>query len=70
MMWFWMNIPAAVVFFGAITGIPLAMVLRRPDWGSAKVGTPRVAQAAPAPAGAVYRTEPRVEDLALTGAQR
>ncbi len=30
-LWFWLNIPAAVVFIGAISGIPLWMVLKRPD---------------------------------------
>jgi hypothetical protein len=29
--WFWLNIPAAVVAFSATAGIPLWMVLRRPD---------------------------------------
>jgi hypothetical protein len=33
MSWFWMNVPAMVVFFAAITGIPLWLTLRRPDTG-------------------------------------
>jgi hypothetical protein len=70
MMWFWLNIPLAVVFFGAWSGIPLAMVLRNPDWGSAKVGTPRVRQTQPEPADVVYRAEPRVEAPVLAGTNR
>jgi len=66
MMWFWLNIPLAVAFFGAWCGIPLAMVLRKPDWGSAKVGS-----AQPTPAVAVYAGQPQVQERepALTGAQ-
>jgi hypothetical protein len=33
MNWFWMNIPAMVVFFAAITGIPLWLSLRHCDTG-------------------------------------
>jgi hypothetical protein len=66
MMWFWLNIPLAVAFFGAWCGIPLAMVLRNPDWGSAKVGSRR---AEPAPAVAVYDGEPQAQELVLAGAQ-
>jgi hypothetical protein len=72
MMWFWLNMPLAIVFFGAWVVIPLTLVLRNPDWGSAKVGTRRVpqpAQAAQASAAAIYVTEPPVEALALAGAQ-
>jgi hypothetical protein len=65
MMWFWLNIPLAVAFFGAWCGIPLAMVLRNPDWGSAKVGS----CAKPKTSGAVHVSEPQVRELALTGAQ-
>lgn len=28
----WMNIPLMVLAFGLVVGIPLWMVLRRPDW--------------------------------------
>jgi hypothetical protein len=65
MMWFWLNIPLAVAFFGAWCGIPLAMVLRKPDWGSQKVGS-----AAPEPAIAAYHGEPQSPELVLAGAQR
>jgi hypothetical protein len=33
MNWFWMNVPAMVVFFAAITGIPLWLTLRHTDSG-------------------------------------
>jgi hypothetical protein len=35
MNWFWMNVPAMVVFFAAITGIPLWLSLRHSDTGPA-----------------------------------
>jgi hypothetical protein len=34
MSWMWINLPLAIVFFGAWTGIPLYMVLRHPSWGA------------------------------------
>jgi hypothetical protein len=34
MMWFLLNMPLAVVFFGAMCGIPLAKVLRNPSYRS------------------------------------
>lgn len=33
MNWLWANVPLMVVFFAAITGIPLWLTLRRPDTG-------------------------------------
>ena len=35
MNWFWMNIPAALVFVGLWSGIPMWLVLRHPDRGPA-----------------------------------
>ena len=29
-MWFWLNVPAQVLFFLAVSGIPLWMVLKKP----------------------------------------
>jgi hypothetical protein len=31
MTWFWLNVPLAVLFFAAWSGIPMWMVLRHPD---------------------------------------
>jgi hypothetical protein len=31
--WFWLNIPLCAVIFSATVGIPLWMVIRRPDTG-------------------------------------
>ncbi|HEX3753009.1 MAG TPA: hypothetical protein VHW06_20735 [Streptosporangiaceae bacterium] len=31
--WFWINIPLCAVIFSAVVGIPLWMVIRRPDTG-------------------------------------
>jgi hypothetical protein len=33
MNWFWLNVPAMVVFFAAITGIPLWLSVRHCDTG-------------------------------------
>jgi hypothetical protein len=33
MNWFWMNVPAMVVFFAAITAIPLWLSVRHSDTG-------------------------------------
>jgi hypothetical protein len=29
--WFWLNVPLMVVIFSAVVGIPLWMVIKRPD---------------------------------------
>ena len=70
MLWFWLNVPLAVAFIGAWCGIPLAKVLRNPDWGPERAGSHCVQPAEPEPAGAVVRSEPRVDALALAGMQR
>lgn len=44
MFWFWLNMPLAAAFFGAMVGIPMWLIFKRPGWGGA---TPPVA---PAPA--------------------
>jgi hypothetical protein len=31
MNWFWLNVPLMALFFAAFVGIPLWLVLRRPD---------------------------------------
>ena len=60
MNWFWMNIPAALVFFGLWSGIPMWLVLRHPDRGPAPLA---VRSAAPArraaPAGQQIRPVPQ-----------
>ena len=33
MYWFWLNIPLAAAFFAAWAGIPLWLVIKRPDAG-------------------------------------
>ncbi len=37
MNWFWMNMPAALVFAGLWAGIPMWLVLKRPDRGPASL---------------------------------
>jgi hypothetical protein len=34
--WLWLNIPLSAVFFLATAGIPLWLVLTRPDWSGGK----------------------------------
>ena len=70
MVWFWLNVPLAVTFFVAICGIPLAKVLRNPDWGPQRADAHYVQIAEPAPAAAIHRSEPPVEALALAGMPR
>jgi hypothetical protein len=51
MSWFWMNVPAALVFVGLWSGIPMWLVLRRPDRGPQSLtvqALARIGQAAPA----------------------
>jgi hypothetical protein len=70
MLWFWLNVPLMVVFFGAWCGIPLVKVLRNQTWGSQRIAVRRVQPAEQGPAGVVYHGEPRVDALAPAGAQR
>jgi hypothetical protein len=51
MNWFWMNIPAALVFVGLWSGIPMWLVLRCPDRGAGSLAVrapARIRPAAPA----------------------
>ncbi len=49
MSWFWLNVPAAAVFFAAWSGIPLYMVLRHPSWGAEPADCDERAIVKPAP---------------------
>jgi hypothetical protein len=69
MVWFWLNVPLAVAFFGAWCGIPLAKVLRNPTWGPEPADSYRVQPAQPEPAAAVNRSKPPADALALAGTQ-
>ena len=44
MNWFWANIPAMVVFFTAIAGIPLWLSLRHPETAPATSVTSSLAE--------------------------
>ena len=70
MMWFWLNVPLAVAFVGAWCGIPLAKVLRNPEWGPQQPGGHRVQPAGPERAVAAGRSEPQTDALALAGMPR
>jgi hypothetical protein len=48
MNWFWMNIPAALVFVGLWAGIPMWLVLKRPDRGPASLAAQSPARTRPA----------------------
>jgi hypothetical protein len=50
MSWFWMNVPADVVFFAAWCGIPLYMVLRHRSWGPERADSAGRADVSPSPA--------------------
>jgi hypothetical protein len=53
MSWFWLNMPLGAVFFLAVAGIPLGMVLRRPDTRPSAATQSAAAQSAtPQPAAA------------------
>jgi hypothetical protein len=70
MVWLWLSVPLAVAFFGAWCGIPLAKVLRNPDWGPERADGHRVQAAEPKPAAPVYRSDPQVDAPALAGMPR
>jgi len=55
MNWFWMNIPAALVFLGLWTGIPMWLILKHPDRGPAPLAVP-----SPAPARRPALAEPQI----------
>jgi hypothetical protein len=40
MNWFWLNVPAMVVFFAAMAGIPLWLSVRHPDTGPVLLSAP------------------------------
>ena len=52
MIWFWANIPACAAVFTATTGIPLWLVLKRPDAPHSKAPSPAAARPASTPADA------------------
>ena len=70
MVWFWLNVPLAVAFIGAWCGIPLAKVLRNPDWGAQRADGHPLRPARPEPTAAAGLSEPRVEAPALAGMPR
>jgi hypothetical protein len=49
MVWFWLNMPLAAVFFAAWVAIPMWMVFKRPDRGTVPLPLQaRTQQAVPA----------------------
>lgn len=64
MMWFWLNMPLAAVFFLAITGVPLWLVIRHPDAAPAAETAGRDATRRPAAAVAAL-PEAQDEDEAV-----
>ena len=40
MNWLWLNVPLMAVFFLAVAGIPIWLVLRRPDFAAAPADQP------------------------------
>lgn len=45
--WFWLNIPLRAVIFSAMAGIPLWMVIKRPDTGHEAAATKGRVEALP-----------------------
>ena len=62
MNWFWMNIPAALVFFGLWSGIPMWLVLKHPDRGPAPL-----AVQPPAPTRSAAPAEPQIAPVPQHG---
>ena len=65
MMWFWLNVPLMVAFFGAMCGIPLAKVLLNPEWGTGRAARGAQTAVVAEPAVVEFREEPQVPELAL-----
>jgi len=57
MFWFWLNMPLAAVFFGAWYGIPMWLIHKHPEWGSAPVPGHQAGLAEPQAALAAQRGE-------------
>jgi len=68
MTWLWLNIPLMVLFAAAVVGIPLWLVLRRPDFGPEPASR---SGEVPARVGARYAaSRAGAADLALRAAAR
>jgi hypothetical protein len=66
--WLWLNIPLMVLFAAAVVGIPLWLVLRRPDFGPETASRPGEV---PARVGARYAAaSARSAELAPPAAAR
>lgn len=50
--WFWLNMPACVLFFLATAGIPLWVVLKWPDFPNERTGVDHPAPTVPPPSPA------------------
>ena len=70
MLWFWLSIPLAAVFFGAWYGIPMWMILTRADWGPQPAAGDRLQTAGPEHAAVLDRDEHPADALALAGTGR
>ena len=64
MNWLWLNIPLMAVFFLAVAGIPLWLVLRRPDFVAVPAGQPRPVPVTIAARSAAASHEERPRQLA------
>ncbi len=63
MNWVWLNIPLGTAIFAAMVGIPLWLVIKRPDTGPGaaaanQMARARAAAAPPAAGSAASRAEP------------
>jgi hypothetical protein len=68
MNWLWLNIPLMAVFFLAVAGIPLWLVLRRPDFADAPAD--QHGQSPVAVAARTVPAPPEAQPRELVGAAR
>jgi hypothetical protein len=61
--WLWLNVPLMAVFFLAVAGIPLWLVLRRPDLAAAPADQRGRRPATPAAHPVPVRPEARPREL-------
>jgi hypothetical protein len=70
MLWFWLSMPLAAVFFGAWYGIPLWLVFTRPDWGPEPATGHSLPEAGPEPVPAGEFGEHPADAMVLAGMSR
>lgn len=70
MNWFWLNVPLMVVISAAVTGIPLWLVLTRPDFGPEPADQAAAGEQVGVPGPGERAEPPSASVLAAAGGQR